>query len=230
MFEDISGMTREEILERIKDNGFFIANVKDPDEEMQLAAIEENYFCIRFIQNPTEVVQIKAMEYHRWLIKYLKHPCEKAIELAEGLALAKNITPNFKYHFYEPVYTTMEQIMEQLDCYINPKVKFFQYKKLETAMNYLFKQEDWTFNNGSRACKIDIRELDFEKLKTPNKWFLDYFNFVDRNEFGHGEEIECGFYLLPCLQDADYGPDGMADYLVFEYNDKLYLITILCFE
>ena len=27
MFEDISGMTREEILERIKDNGFFIANV-----------------------------------------------------------------------------------------------------------------------------------------------------------------------------------------------------------
>ena len=48
MFEDISGMTREEILERIKDNGFFIANVKDPDEEMQLEAIEENYFCIRF--------------------------------------------------------------------------------------------------------------------------------------------------------------------------------------
>ena len=141
MFEDISGMTREEIIERIKDNGFFIANVKDPDEEMQLEAIEENYFCIRFIQNPTEAVQIKAMEHHRWLIKYLKHPCEKAIELAEGLTLAKNITPNFKYHFYEPVYTTMEQIMEQLDCYINPKVKFFQYKKLETAMNYLFKQE-----------------------------------------------------------------------------------------
>jgi hypothetical protein len=65
MFEDISGMTREEIIERIKDNGFFIANVKDPDEEMQLEAIEENYFCIRFIQNPTEAVQIKAMEYHR---------------------------------------------------------------------------------------------------------------------------------------------------------------------
>ena len=65
-------------------------------------------------------------------------------------------------------------------------------------MNYLFKQEYWIFNNGSRACKIDIRELDFEKLKTPNKWFLDYFNFVDRNEFGHGEEIECGFiyYLV----------------------------------
>jgi hypothetical protein len=230
MFEDITGMSREEILDRIKDNGFFISNIKDPDEEMQLTAIEENFFSIRCIQNPTEATQVEAVNHHRYVIKYIKHPCKKALEVAKDLTICEDLTPNGPYHFYEPVYTTMDQIMEQLECYINPKVKFFKYKKLETAMNYLFKQDEWCFENGSRACKIDIRKIDFDKLNNIDKWYVDFFNHVERTEFGHGEEIDFSYFILPCLQEADYCPDGMADYLVFKYEGVLYLITILCFE
>lgn len=234
MYVDIMGMTREEIISEIKNNGFFIENVDDPDEELQLLAVDENYFSIRCIHNPTEAAQLAAIENGAWLVKFIAKPCQKVLEIVgDRFPIPKNISPDdFKYKFYEPVFTTMEDIMFDFNCYINEKVKFFKYKTLEAAMNYLFKngKDKWRFENASRACMIDIRRLDFNNIKQHPYGITSYFDDVlHRTEFNHGEEVD-GYYLLPCLFGADDCPDGHADYLVFEYESDLYLITILCYE
>lgn len=227
-------MKYKEELAIIEYNPFHIEKIKDPSERIQLKAIESNYFTIRCIKKPTEKVQQRAVSHNRSVIKYINHPYDSVLNMIDPKyhVAPKNITPDFEYAFYEPVYTTMEQIMYDFSCYINEKVKFFQYKTLKGAMNYLLKQKTWRFENGSRACEIDIR-----KIKSPyfynlsqDSFFENYLKYYKLDkEFTHGEEID-GNYILPLVCDVEFCPDGHADYLVFEYENELYLVTILCYE
>lgn len=234
MFEDISDLTREEIIEKIKDNSFFIGNVDNPDEELQLLAIEDNPFSIREIQNPTKKVQIETVETFRSCIKYIKRPCQEVIDIVHGLLPTPEcISPEwFKYKFYEPVYRNMDQIKYDFDCYISDDEKFFKCKSLKAAMNTLFRQSDegpWNLDKYKGPSQFDVRKIDFNKINYYKGNITEYFEFLGRTEFNHGSEVD-GYFLLPCLFEADYCPDGHADYLVFEYENELYLLTLLCYE
>ena len=227
-------MTREEVIEQIKDNGWFISNITDPDKELQLLAIEENPFCIRAIDNPTKKVQIKAVDTFISCAKYIKKPCQEVIDRVHGLyPTPECISPeDFKYKFYEPVYETMDQIKYDFNCYISDDEKFFKCKTLKAAMNSLFRKNKngpWNLDNYKGPSQFDVRKIDFSDIKYHKGNITEYFEYLGKTEFQHGSEVD-GYYLLPCLFEADYCPDGHADYLVFRYEDDLYLLTLLCFE
>lgn len=233
MLNNVLNMSRKEIIEKIKENGFFIENIEDPDEELQLLAIENNAFCIRKISNPTEKVQIQAVDSFISCFKYIKRPCQDVIDRVHGLyPTPRCISPeSFKYKFYECVYKTMDEIKYDFDCFISEKDTFFKYKTLGLAMSYLKKKGSgpWNLNNHKGPSQLDIRKIDFSNLGEGSKGIIDYLEFTGKTEFQHGEEIEM-WDVLPSLFGADECPDGHADYLVFEYKDELYLLTLLCFE
>ena len=226
-------MTREEVIEQIKDNGFFIENIENPDAELQLLAVAENPFCIRSVDNPVDATQIAAVEHFPCCIKFIKRPCRTVIDIAGDLyPISECISPEgFKYKFYEPIYETMDQIKYDFDCYISDE-KFFKCKSLKAAMNTLFRKDTegpWNLNNYKGPSQFDIRKIDFDHINYYKGNITEYFEMIGKYEFQHGSEVD-GYYLLPCLFEADYCPDGHADYLVFRYDGDLYLLTLLCFE
>lgn len=142
MFVDTSGMTRDEIKKEIKADGWFIANIENPDAELQLLAVAQNPFCIRAIDNPVDTTQIAAVEQFPCCIKYIKRPCKTVIDMAGDLyPISECISPEgFKYKFYESVYETMDQIKYDFNCYFSETDKFFKCKSLKAAMNYLIRK------------------------------------------------------------------------------------------
>lgn len=234
MFVDTSGMTRDEIKKEIKADGWFIANIENPDAELQLLAVAQNPFCIRTIDNPVDAAQIAAVEQFHCCIKYIKRPCKTVIDIAGDLyPISECISPEgFKYKFYEPVYETMDQIKYDFNCYFSETDKFFKCKSLKAAMNSLIrknKKGPWNLDNYKGPSQFDIRKIDFNNINYCKGNIIEYFEYLGKTEFQHGSEVD-GYYLLPCLFEADYCPDGHADYLVFRYEGDLYLLTLLCFE
>ncbi len=234
MFVDTSGMTRDEIKKEIKADGWFIANIEKPDTELQLLAVAQNPFCIRAIDNPVDATQIAAVEQFHCCIKYIKRPCKTVIDIAGDLyPISECISPEgFKYKFYEPVYETMDQIKYDFNCYFSETDKFFKCKSLKAAMNSLIRKNKngpWNLDNYKGPSQFDIRKIDFNNINYCKGNIIDYFEYLGKTEFQHGSEVD-GYYLLPCLFEADYCPDGHADYLVFRYEGNLYLLTLLCFE
>lgn len=226
--------TREELIERIKENGFNISEVDDPDEELQLLAIEDNPFSIRAIDSPTDTVQFKAVDSFISCIKYIKRPCAEAIKRAGSrYPIPQCISPaGFKYKFFEPVYETMDQIKDDFNCYISDDEKFFKCKSLKAAMNTLFRKSKtgpWNLDNYEGPSQFDVRKLDFNAITYNKGNITEYFEYLGKTEFVHGSEVD-GYFLLPCLFEADYCPDGHADYLVFKYEGELYILTLLCYE
>lgn len=234
MFVDTSGMTRDEIKKEIKADGWFIANIENPDAELQLLAVAQNPFCIRAIDNPVDATQIAAVEQFSCCIKYIKRPCKTVIDITGDLyPISECISPEgFKYKFYEPVYETMDQIKYDFNCYFSETDKFFKCKSLKAAMNSLIRKNKngpWNLDNYKGPSQFDIRKIDFNNINYCKGNITEYFEYLGKTEFQHGSEVD-GYYLLPCLFEADYCPDGHADYLVFRYEGDLYLLTLLCFE
>lgn len=234
MFVDTSGMTRDEIKKEIKADGWFITNIENPDAELQLSAVAQNPFCIRAIDNPVDATQIAAVEQFSCCIKYIKRPCKTVIDIAGALyPISECISPEgFKYKFYEPVYETMDQIKYDFNCYFSETDKFFKCKSLKAAMNSLFRKNKngpWNLDNYKGPSQFDLRKIDFNNINYCKGNITEYFEYLGKTEFQHGSEVD-GYYLLPCLFEADYCPDGHADYLVFRYEGDLYLLTLLCFE
>lgn len=234
MFVDTSGMTRDEIKKEIKADGWFIANIENPDAELQLLAVAQNPFCIRAIDDPVESTQIAAVEQFSCCIKNIKRPCKTVIHIAGDLyPISECISPEgFKYKFYEPVYETMDQIKYDFNCYFSETDKFFKCKSLKAAMNSLIRKNKngpWNLDNYKGPSQFDIRKIDFNNINYCKGNITEYFEYLGKTEFQHGSEVD-GYYLLPCLFEADYCPDGHADYLVFRYEGDLYLLTLLCFE
>ena len=100
------------------------------------------------------------------------------------------------------------------------------------SMNTLFRKDTegpWNLNNYKGPSQFDVRKIDFDHISYYKGNITEYFEYLGKTEFQHGSEVD-GYYLLPCLFEADYCPDGHADYLVFRYEGELYLLTLLCFE
>jgi len=51
--------------------------IKNPSEQLQLAAVKQNGYIIEYIKNPSEKVQLEAVKQNAYAIFYIKNPSEK---------------------------------------------------------------------------------------------------------------------------------------------------------
>lgn len=65
----------------VRENGFELQWIEDPDEELQLAAVAQNGSAILCIENPSEAVQIAAVTQSHEAIHRIKDPSD-AVKLA----------------------------------------------------------------------------------------------------------------------------------------------------
>lgn len=71
-------------LEQVTKNGFYIRNIENPSEEVQLAAVKHNPMAIKFIKSPTEKVCFEAVSHNGKSLEYVKNQtmelCMAALE------------------------------------------------------------------------------------------------------------------------------------------------------
>ena len=61
----------------VEKDPFSIRYIKNPSEDVQLAAVKQDVDVIEYIQNPSEKVQLAAIKQGFWAIKYIRNPSEK---------------------------------------------------------------------------------------------------------------------------------------------------------
>ena len=74
--------TEEKIIQKIKQDPFYIKHIKNPSEKVQLAAVRQYGSSISCIDNPSEKVQLAAINKYGSSIYFIKNPTEKAIQAA----------------------------------------------------------------------------------------------------------------------------------------------------
>jgi hypothetical protein len=77
-FEFIKNPSEEVKLAAVKQNGYAVQFIKNPSEEVQLAAVMEHGCAIEYINEPSEQVQLAAVKKFVVAIKYIKNPSEEA--------------------------------------------------------------------------------------------------------------------------------------------------------
>lgn len=84
-------------IELVKKNGYHIAHIKDPSEEVKLAAVKQDGWSIEYIKDPSEEVQIEAVKklyyydnYYDYFVK-IRIKSDKAKELYFKLKRARDI-------------------------------------------------------------------------------------------------------------------------------------------
>ena len=66
-----------------------IEYIKNPSEEVKLAAVKQNGCAIKYIENPSEKVQLAAVNQDRTAFHYIKNPTPKVIALANAKSKKK---------------------------------------------------------------------------------------------------------------------------------------------
>ena len=68
-------------LEQVTHNGFYIRNIENPSEELQLAAVNFNPMAIKYIKSPTEKVCLEAVSHNGKTLKYVRN---QTVELCKA--------------------------------------------------------------------------------------------------------------------------------------------------
>jgi hypothetical protein len=91
--KDINLMAEEEQIKRLKKIPEELEFIKDPSEEVQLAAVNQDGFVIKFIKDPSEKVQLAAIKSSPFSIREIKNPSQKILNKAFELApeLRRNV-------------------------------------------------------------------------------------------------------------------------------------------
>jgi len=86
--------TKEEQLEAVKENGYSIRYMHNPDKELQLEAVKRNGYSIRYIHNPDKEVQLEAaketgnsIQYMHILVKHLSKIVKANLILSDVIAI-----------------------------------------------------------------------------------------------------------------------------------------------
>ncbi len=77
----IKNPSEEMKLAAVKNDVENIKYIKNPSEEMKLAAVKQDGYAIIFIKNPSEEMQLLAVRQNGYAIKYIKNPSEE-VQLA----------------------------------------------------------------------------------------------------------------------------------------------------
>jgi hypothetical protein len=78
---ELNYLPEEDQINVIKNRGRHIQYIRNPSEEVLLAAVKQDGEAIKFIDNPSEEVQIEAVKNYPITIEYIDNPSEK-VQLA----------------------------------------------------------------------------------------------------------------------------------------------------
>ena len=67
-------------LAKIKENGYNIRFIRNPDKEVQLASVRKNLYSIKHIRNPDKEVQLEAVRQDGDSIQYIHSP-DKEVQM-----------------------------------------------------------------------------------------------------------------------------------------------------
>jgi hypothetical protein len=70
-------LDRESCLAEVKQNGYNIQWIHNPDKELQLEAVKRDGYSIQFIQNPDKEVQLEAVKQNGYSIQWIHNPDKK---------------------------------------------------------------------------------------------------------------------------------------------------------
>jgi urease gamma subunit len=71
-------------LEAVKENGHVLIYIYNPDKDVQLEAVKEDGQAIQYVYNPDKDVQMEAVKQNRYAIKYIHNPDRELCYIALG--------------------------------------------------------------------------------------------------------------------------------------------------
>jgi len=69
-------------MEMVLRDPYYIKNIDNPSEEIQLVAVNKNGILLKFIKSPSVKVQWEALKNNVWAIEYIENPLEEMCILA----------------------------------------------------------------------------------------------------------------------------------------------------
>jgi len=90
----IENPTVEMCLEAVKENGYALQYVKVPTAEIYLEAVKQNGYALRYIKNPSNELCLEAVRTHGEALQYVKSPTrEMCLDAVKGNICALNFVP-----------------------------------------------------------------------------------------------------------------------------------------
>ena len=77
IFEFIKDPPEEVQLAAVMENGCAIEHINDPSEQVQLAAVKKFGVAIGYIKNPSEEIKLAAVKQSRHAIHHIKNPSKE---------------------------------------------------------------------------------------------------------------------------------------------------------
>jgi len=71
----------KECLAAVKEGGYNIQYIQNPDKEVQIVAVKQNGYSIRFIRNPDKEAQLAVIQQNPFNICYIRDP-DKEVQMA----------------------------------------------------------------------------------------------------------------------------------------------------
>lgn len=105
--DDINLMSENDKMDMIREDGLDIQFIKNPSDDMQMAAIVQNPESFRMIKNPSEKIQEYAIKILPDLIKYIPNPSENI----QNVALREN--PLYIMHIKNPSEKVQMYVVER---------------------------------------------------------------------------------------------------------------------
>jgi len=117
-FSFVKNPSEEMKLAAVKKDRYAIEYIKNPSEEVQMVAVKEDGYAIKYIKNPTLEVQIAAVKQTGYAIAYIKNPSEEVQMVAvknNGSAIRKLNNPSWEVQM-----AAVEQFPPAIEYIKNP--------------------------------------------------------------------------------------------------------------
>ena len=151
----------------------------------------------------------------------------------------KNLFPKSEFEFIDNVHVSVTTIKKAFKCYmVDSFCDFFNHSSLKEAMqnleNKMMVEGGWLFEDPNKAVSIDIRKINIDKTLSELEVFAEFYSFQQKSNeiirnFKKSILVDEQYYLLPFISGVLCCPDKHGDYLVFEYEDELYILSMLCY-
>ena len=91
---EIKNPSEEVQLAAVKEDVYALYHIENPSEALQLFAVKEHYNAISLIENPSEEIQLAAVNQDAAAIQFIKNPSE-TLQLAVEAGLLLKEAPAF---------------------------------------------------------------------------------------------------------------------------------------
>ena len=139
-----------ELLKIVEHNGCDIQFIRNPSEQVQLAAVRQWGYAIEFIKNPTINIQLEAVKENGYAIQFIKNPSEQiqleaVKQTGYAIQFIKNPSKQIQLEAVQQTYYAIHYI-------INPSEKV--QLEAEKSYNALIGSLNGNYKKSSRKSSI----------------------------------------------------------------------------